>query len=70
VLKRIDRCAATNVDPKTGIRDLQIPKALMACYGHVDCGVYLRILAGGTLSPGERLEASPPPAARDALPMG
>jgi uncharacterized protein YcbX len=56
VLKRIDRCAATNVDPATGIRDMQIPKALMTHYGHVDCGVYLRIVAGGTLAPGERLE--------------
>ena len=29
VVKRIVRCAATNVDPLTGIRDLNIPKALM-----------------------------------------
>ena len=29
VTKRIERCAATNVDPDTGIRDLEIPKSLM-----------------------------------------
>jgi uncharacterized protein len=69
VIKRIDRCAATNVDPVTGIRDLQIPKALMRHYGHVDCGVYLRIVAGGGLSAGERLECITPQV-RDALPMG
>jgi uncharacterized protein YcbX len=68
VLKRIDRCAATNVDPETGIRDLQIPKALMTHYGHVDCGVYLRIVAGGALAPGERLELVAAEAA-DPLPM-
>jgi uncharacterized protein YcbX len=68
VLKRIDRCAATNVEPSTGIRDLQIPKALMTHYGHVDCGVYLRIVAGGALSPGERLELTVAEAP-DPLPM-
>lgn len=65
VIKRIERCAATNVDPVTGIRDLQIPKALMKGYGHVDCGIYCRIVAGGTLGEGERLtlvEASEPAA--------
>lgn len=55
VTQRIGRCAATNVDPATGIRDMQIPKALMQGYGHVDCGIYCRIIAGGTLGEGERL---------------
>ncbi len=50
VTKRIERCAATNVDPATGMRDLQIPKALMRAYGHTDCGIYAQILAGGTIS--------------------
>lgn len=56
VIKRIERCAATNVDPVTGARDLQIPRTLMTSYGHVDCGIYCEILAGGRLAPGERLE--------------
>ena len=56
VTKRIDRCAATNVDPQTGLRDMQIPKALMTGYGHVDCGVYCEIVAGGALAEGDRLE--------------
>lgn len=54
VTKRIERCAATNVDPATGLRDLQIPRTLMQAYGHVDCGVYAEVLAGGTIAPGER----------------
>src|SRR3954462_15931530 len=33
VTKRIARCAATDVEPRTGIRDLQIPKTLMQAFG-------------------------------------
>ncbi|WP_262330019.1 MOSC domain-containing protein [Bosea sp. BH3] len=62
VLKRIDRCAATNVDPETGARDMQIPKALMTHYGHVDCGVYCRIVTGGALRQGDELSVENAPA--------
>lgn len=57
VTKRIERCAATNVDPQTGIRDMQVPKALMTHYGHVDCGIYCEIIASGSLAQGEHLTA-------------
>src|SRR5262249_55066056 len=40
VVKRIVRCAATEVDPDAGIRDLPIPSLLMKTFGHADCGVY------------------------------
>jgi uncharacterized protein YcbX len=50
VIKRIVRCAATNVDPETGIRDLSIPELLMARLGHADCGVYAEVLAGGDIA--------------------
>lgn len=56
VTKRIERCAATNVDPATGIRDLQIPKSLMEAYGHFDCGIYAEVLEGGRLAKGDALE--------------
>jgi hypothetical protein len=55
VIKRIPRCAATEVDPARAVRDLEIVKALMRHYGHVDCGIYAEILAGGTLASGDRL---------------
>lgn len=55
VTKRIDRCAATNVDPVTGFRDLSIPQTLMRAYGHMDFGVYLSIADGGRLMEGERM---------------
>lgn len=58
IVKRIQRCAATNVDPETGHRDLQIPDTLMRAFGHSDCGVYAAVTSAGTISMGEHLEAS------------
>jgi uncharacterized protein YcbX len=55
VVKRIERCAATNVDPDTGIRDLAIPQALMRAFGHTDCGVYGEVVAGGPIAPGDEV---------------
>ena len=49
---RIDRCAATNVDPQTGERDLTLPVSLLQAYGHLDCGIYLRVTHGGALAAG------------------
>ena len=63
VIKRIERCAATNVDPQTGARDLQLPKALMTAFGHFDCGIYCKVVGGGRLAEGERLEPVEVPAA-------
>ncbi|MBX9774439.1 MAG: MOSC domain-containing protein [Xanthobacteraceae bacterium] len=55
VTKRIVRCAATNVDPVTGARDLDIPNTLMKAFGHVDCGIYAEVIAPGTITVGDRL---------------
>ena len=55
--ERIDRCAATNVDPATGVRDLNIPAALQRRYGHIDCGVLFEVTSGGRLEVGMPLEA-------------
>lgn len=52
---RTERCAATNVDPTTGLRDLSIPHTLLRRLGHSDCGVYSEIAGGGSLAVGERL---------------
>jgi hypothetical protein len=53
VVKRIERCAATNVKPYTGIRDMNIPKTLMQCFDHVDCGVYAEVIAAGEIAVGD-----------------
>ena len=55
IVKRIVRCAATNVDPVTGARDLEIPNTLMKTFGHADCGIYGEVVSGGTIAVGDRL---------------
>jgi uncharacterized protein YcbX len=55
VVKRIVRCAATNVDPRAGIRDLAIPETLLRRFGHGDCGVYAEVVTGGTIAGGDRV---------------
>ncbi len=53
IVKRIVRCAATEVDPDTGIRDLPIPHTLMQAFGHADCGVYAEVIEGGDIAAGD-----------------
>jgi uncharacterized protein len=55
IIKRIVRCAATNVDPDTGIRDLSIPELLMRSFGHADCGVYGEVVEAGEIALGDDL---------------
>ena len=56
VIKRIVRCAATNVDPDTGIRDLNLPQTLMRTYGHADCGIYAEVTGAGEIAAGDAIE--------------
>lgn len=55
VTKRIVRCAATNVDPDTGIRDLAIPATLLRTFDHADCGIYAQVIAAGDIAPGDAI---------------
>ena len=55
VVKRIQRCAATEVDPETGIRDLAIPRILMDNFGHADCGIYAEVIAAGDIAIGDEI---------------
>jgi uncharacterized protein len=57
IIKRIVRCAATNVDPDTGIRDLSIPDTLTRSFGHADCGVYGEVVEGGEIARGDDLRS-------------
>jgi len=52
-VERIGRCAATNVDPATAERDMNIPKALQQGYGHTDFGVYARVVGDGPIAEGD-----------------
>ena len=56
VTKRIDRCAATNVNPADATRDLNIPNTLMRAFGHVDCGIYARVTKTGDIQPQDKIE--------------
>ncbi len=57
VTKPTQRCAATNVDPETAARDMNIPQALQRGFGHVDMGVYAEVVAGGVVATGDRIVA-------------
>lgn len=58
VVKRIQRCAATDVDPDTGIRDRAIPKTLLQSFGHGDCGIYAQVIAGGEIALGDAVKTA------------
>jgi uncharacterized protein len=56
VFKRTERCAATNVDPKTGERDVDIPALLRRQWGHSDFGVYARVVESGLIRNGDAIK--------------
>lgn len=58
IIERTARCAATNVDPKTGERDMNIPAVLQRTFGHTDFGVYAEVLSAGTLAIDDPVTAS------------
>jgi uncharacterized protein YcbX len=51
-VERIGRCAATSVDPATGLRQPDVPRLLRDRFGHHHCGVYAEIATSGRLSIG------------------
>ncbi len=56
VLKRIPRCAATEVNPLTAERDADPVAELRALYGHSDLGVYAEVIEGGRFAVGDAIE--------------
>jgi uncharacterized protein YcbX len=58
VVKRIVRCAATEVDPQLGVRDLPIPATLQRVFEHGDCGIYAEVIAGGEIAVGDTVKAA------------
>ncbi len=51
------RCGATNVNPTTARRDLDIPSSLRATFGHQNLGVYLVVRGGGDVAVGNSVLA-------------
>lgn len=60
ITERIERCRATCVNPDTGEVDMNVPLALRQGFGHVDCGVFFRVLEGGGLHQGDALDVPDP----------
>lgn len=56
VLKAIERCAATDVNPQTAVRDLQLPQTLLNTYGHRHLGIYAQVLREGEIAVNDRIQ--------------
>lgn len=56
VVEPITRCRMTEANPETGLRDVETLATLRENYGHQDCGIYLRVISGGTIQDGDKLE--------------
>jgi hypothetical protein len=63
---RIPRCAATGVDPDSGVRDLNVVKGLKAAYGHYDMGVYGEVRHAGRVAVGDVVVPPPDPQRRSS----
>ncbi len=59
VIAAITRCAATQVNPATAERDLDIVGALQRGFGHNLMGVYAEIVASGDIAIGDQLTLRP-----------
>jgi hypothetical protein len=55
VIATITRCAATQVNPVSAKRDLDIVAALGRAFGHINMGVYAEVSAGGEIAVGDAL---------------
>lgn len=55
VTERIDRCAAINVDPQTGKRDINLIQFLQDGFGHIDMGIFAKVKKTGYFSVGDVL---------------
>jgi hypothetical protein len=55
VISPITRCAATQVNPTTAKRDLDIVSTLGRAFGHINMGVYAEVVVGGEIAVGDAL---------------
>jgi len=69
-LARTDRCAATEVNPSTAVRDIPMVRLLEGAFGHHDAGIYARVVSGGPVAVGCSLsELGPAEAEAARLPF-
>lgn len=55
VIATITRCAATQVNPETAERDLDIPGTLQRQFGHNLMGIYAEVVSGGKIGIGDAI---------------
>jgi ferredoxin-NADP reductase/uncharacterized protein YcbX len=60
VLRPIDRCVATSVNPTTGEVDMNMPALLARHTGHVFCGVYAKVISAGHIKAGDAVTVAGP----------
>jgi len=58
VVSPITRCAATQVNPDTAKRDLDIVETLMRRWGHNIMGIYAEVVGGGDLAIGDSIRVA------------
>lgn len=64
----IVRCLATHVDPRSGVRDMDVMGALQGRNGHIFCGVYAEVTEGGRIAVGDAATLPEAAAAEAATP--
>lgn len=57
-VKPITRCAATNVNPETAARDMNIPRTLQDGFGHIHMGIYGQVIEGGEIAIDDKITAA------------
>jgi GntR family transcriptional regulator/MocR family aminotransferase len=67
VMQRNGRCAATNVNPDSGVRDRNVPGKLREAFGHKDLGVYLTVAQNGVLHEGDPVTVAAAPVEQSKL---
>ncbi len=56
ITKRVVRCAATEVNPETAERDIDVPEAIWRKTGENDLGIYARVVSAGKIAEGDGVE--------------
>ena len=55
VVKRTKRCPATDVNPDTATRDINLPAEIRKHFGHFDMGIYAEVETSGEIRLGDTL---------------
>ncbi|MBP2328392.1 ferredoxin-NADP reductase/uncharacterized protein YcbX [Kibdelosporangium banguiense] len=60
VVRPIERCRATAVEPGTGRVELDVPRLLTGQFGHLHCGMYAQVRTSGRLRVGDQVHCGSP----------